>query len=139
MVPAHSCPPSSNRRFWLKIVSFIFLLALITGAFGGAPAHAQSVALLYFRVTPVNGQTLIEWETATELDTAGFWLQRSQQPGSGLHGYPTLSRRRGVLGASYSVTDTAVMECVIYYYALEVVGSSGASEDYRDCLCKCVP
>ena len=83
MVPAHSRPPSSNRRFLSKVVSLIFLLLLIPSAFGGAPAHAQPPLLLYFKATAVTDHILIEWETASELDVVGFQVQRSLQEDGG--------------------------------------------------------
>ena len=130
MVPAHPHPSSSNRRFWSKFVSFIFLLALIAGAFGGAPVEAQGVALLYFTATYIPGQMQIKWETATEVNVVAFCVQRSLQSGGGFIQIADCQPNMGdaVSGASYSLIDTDVMRGTIYYYRLEAVGSDGASE-----------
>ena len=130
MVPAHSRPLSSSRRIWLKFVSLVFLLAVITNALRGAPVQAQgAVALLYFRATGVTDHVLIEWETATELAVAGFCVQRSLQAGTGFVQIADCQPAKGdgITGASYSLIDTDVVRGTIYYYRLEVVGSGGVS------------
>ena len=130
MVPAHSRPASSSRRFLSKFVSFILLLALITGASGGAPAEAQGVALLYFTATYIPGQMQIKWETATEVNVEAFCVQRSLQSGGGSVRIADClpATDNPIEGASYSLVDTDVVRGTIYYYRLEVVGSGGASE-----------
>ena len=51
------------------------LLAALT------PGVKAAVTLLYFRATAGADAILVEWETATELDTAGFNLYRSENSG----------------------------------------------------------
>ena len=44
---------------------------------------SASVELLYFIATPGEGLVHLEWETATEIDHAGFFLSRSTESGDG--------------------------------------------------------
>ena len=129
MVPAHSRPLSSSRRFLSKFVSLIFLLAVITSALGERRYKLKVWALLYFTATDVPDQVLIEWETATEVNVVAFCVQRSLQSGGGFVQIADCQPKMGdaISGASYSLIDTDVVRGTIYYYRLEVVGSGGVS------------
>jgi hypothetical protein len=72
----------------------------------------------------------IEWETATELNAAGFQLYRSTTP----DGQFTLltqelipSTGSAVSGGSYSFTDTQIEPGIQYYYLLEEVENDGTA------------
>jgi protein-disulfide isomerase len=127
MVPAHYHLSSSNRRLLSKFVPFIFLLALITGASGAAPARAQgAVNLLYFKATPtMDNHILIEWETASEQDIAAFQIQRSlQEAGSfvQIDVFPAIGD--AIEGAKYTYSDNEVAPGRIYY-RLVMISSEG--------------
>jgi protein-disulfide isomerase len=131
MAPVHCRSSSGNRRSWSKFASPILLLALIIGAFWGAPVQSQgAVSLLYFKATAVTDHVLIEWETAVELNVVAFCVQRSLQSGGGFLRIADClpAKGDGISGASYSLIDTDVVQGTMYYYRLEVVGSDGASE-----------
>ena len=130
MIPASSHPSSSSRRFLLKFVSLVFWLALIAGLMQGAPKHVEaSFTLMRFTATCTGtGQMLVEWETGSEFDVDGFWLQRSLQPDSGfarINGF--VPAQGGVAGATYQVLDTDILVGRRYYW-LEVVNGDGTTE-----------
>ena len=64
------------------------------------------MTLLYFRATPQNDNAiLLEWETATELDTVAFNLYRSQDPASlGQLLAVRPAQGDGLTGAAYSLS-----------------------------------
>jgi hypothetical protein len=69
------------RSTW--VTPGVLLLAIIAGL-STIPFHAEAaVVLLYFRASSGNQVVRLEWATATELDTAGFFVQRSNQRDSG--------------------------------------------------------
>jgi hypothetical protein len=88
-----------------------------------APDATAAVVLLYFRATPGSDKILVEWETATELETSGFNLYRSQDSGSkGQQVGDTFpARGDGITGAKYSYPDADIIQDVRYYYTLEEI------------------
>jgi hypothetical protein len=88
--------------------------------------------LLYFQMNP---SIQVEWNTATELETAGFNLYRSPAidgeferinnkliPGEG----------SGVTGAAYTFDDKEVTAGQTYYYLLEEVELDASTTRYED-------
>ena len=76
----------------------------------------------------------VEWETATELETAGFYLYRSQSPdGRFVRINEALIPGAGdtVSGASYSYTDRRVTPGATYYYVLEEVEYDATTNRYE--------
>lgn len=63
-----------NKGFWLLLAAFI-LLSFPTGV---RSEEQNAVTLLYFEGEGRDTEILIRWATATEVDTAGFMLERSQ-------------------------------------------------------------
>jgi hypothetical protein len=101
-----------------------------------------AVTLMYFRAIAdnVNNVIRVEWETATELDFAGFYIQRASsldpnyvyiqdEYGDDLLFYPMGS---GVSGATYVYTDTDVLVTVVYHYILVMVDNKTGELDYTD-------
>ena len=86
-----------------------------------------SVTLLCFSAEGKDGQVHLEWQTATELGTSGFYLVRSlQEQGP----YETISEfifhcdDSGLVGGYYTFEDTGLTNGQSYYYKLvEVVGA----------------
>jgi len=73
---------------------------------------------------------IVEWETASELDTAGFNLYRSEDPaGPFVQINETLipASPDPLIGGSYSYEDQSALPNTIYYYQLEDVQSNGSS------------
>ena len=97
-------------------------------ALGGPGPTA--VRLLSFRAAPGPGGILLVWETAAELDNAGFHLYRSLSrsvPGSRLNEtmIPAQAPGQGQ-GAVYEYLDMTAEPGVTYYYTLVDVDLSGA-------------
>jgi hypothetical protein len=73
-------------------------------------------------------QIVIQWETETEINTAGFNLYRSDSPDgqlSRINDEPILSRGDPLTGAEYEFTDVQVRRDQVYYYQLEELEVDG--------------
>jgi hypothetical protein len=73
-------------------------------------------------------QIVVQWETETEINTAGFNLYRSDSPDDQLvrlNQEPILSRGDPLTGAEYEFTDVQVRRNQVYYYQLEEVQVDG--------------
>lgn len=71
---------------------------------------------------------LVEWQTATEIDTVGFNLYRSEQPGGPyqkLNETIIPSSGEPLKGHSYRYVDATVVPNRVYYYQLEDVDTQG--------------
>jgi len=95
------------------------------------PAEAV-VTLVSFTASPGDGQVLLEWETASEIDNVGFYLYRSTSESGEYVRISEFIPSEGdaVLGAKYSYLDQDVQNGVTYYYKLESVATDGSSEFY---------
>jgi hypothetical protein len=73
---------------------------------------------------------LVEWETASEVDNAGFNLHRATAgdgPYTKLNDALIPAEGDPESGASYTYTDTDVVRGVTYYYMLEDVDIHGVT------------
>jgi hypothetical protein len=91
-----------------------------------------AAALLIYQFS-IPASIEVEWETATELDTAGFHLYRGTSP----DGEFTLvnqelipSQGNAVSGATYAYTDHNVVPGQTYYYILEEVEADLSTNRY---------
>jgi hypothetical protein len=95
--------------------------------YGGTDPTA--VTLARFEATAAKGGILVEWETATEMDTLGFNLYRGEPAGgpyARLNEALIPSQSPGVpTGASYAWLDGGVEAGFTYYYLLEDVDVQG--------------
>jgi hypothetical protein len=100
------------------------------------PAPVQAaVYLLYFRATGEEDHVLLRWETAQEVDSAGFNLYRAEVPqfserGKLNDGLIPSKAFGEMFGASYSYQDAEVVKGVTYYYWLESVDTHSVGEFY---------
>ena len=97
------------------------------------PEQAKAaITLANFTATYSPGQILVEWETATEIDTVGFYLQRSIQATSGFQRISEFIPAEGesVFGWFYNFVDTNITQGTTYYYVLEVINADNTSENY---------
>jgi hypothetical protein len=134
--PKNPTTRSPVRRVltWLIFVGAV--LALLT-----TPASA-AVNLLYFQGQTESDRIFLEWETATELDNAGFLVGRNQIGGNDTSFYtpvPVIDATSGVpytfipargdslLGAYYPFYDENVAIGTRYYYLLQDVDTSNFS------------
>lgn len=89
------------------------------------------VELLYFRSVVGNGSVTLLWETASEIDTAGFNILRSESE-DGVYAKinDALIPAQGgtTQGAAYSYVDNGVQNGGTYWYQLEDVDTNGESE-----------
>ena len=90
------------------------------------------VTLASFTATAHDGYVLLEWETASEIDNAGFNLWRSEAeaeagPYTKLNADLIPARGGPTTGASYSFRDNTVTNGVTYWYKLEDVDTYGVS------------
>ena len=97
------------------------------------PAAFASVELVYFRAAAQAGNTvLVTWQTATERDTTGFRLFRSESAAPADWGDPITepfpAQGNAVTGADYQWVDQNVTAGVKYYYLLREVGAAGTSD-----------
>ncbi|MGD2206465.1 MAG: hypothetical protein PVH17_06775 [Anaerolineae bacterium] len=93
-----------------------------------------AIELVSFTASPSAGYILLEWETASEVDTLGFNLYRSKLPDSDdarLNRSLIPGQSPGsVAGAVYTWRDYAEQPGLTYYYTLEVLDVYGRSTLY---------
>jgi hypothetical protein len=97
------------------LASGVFLLAALFSGFLGWRGAQQA---------PI----IVDWETASELDTAGFNLYRSEQaegPFERINPSLIPASPDPLVGGEYSYTDREVEVGRVYYYRLEEVETSG--------------
>ncbi len=107
----------------LKPVSVIWMLI-------GALALAGLSAIFHGALTFGRAAVTVEWETASELDTAGFNLLRSENPDGPferINDSIILSTGDSLSGGSYRYEDATAAAGKTYYYLLEEIGSDGSS------------
>ncbi len=81
-----------------------------------------------------NPRIVIEWETATEIDTVGFNLYRADQPGgpfSKLNYTIIPSSSEPLQGGTYRYVDASVVPNQLYYYQLEDIDTQGNATKHK--------
>ncbi len=107
-----------KTRRWLPWVLWLGLAGVLLMLLGSAIAAPVTVT--------------VEWSTASELNTAGFNLYRSNnKDGSYVRINPELipASTDLLIGGSYVFTDTHVSAGRTYYYRLEEIETNGATSD----------
>ncbi len=122
-----------DRRTWYWLIVSL-VVSVLTGT---ALTTRASVTLLYFTATPLTSTIEVKWETATELNTIGFNVYRSDTPNPGSWGSPVFTTGSrsldGTTGAQYIYVDGVdgnvgnVQPNVPYYYLLEELSNSGGT------------
>ena len=77
---------------------------------------------------PLTGQSIITWETQSELNNAGFFIKRSQQKDGKFQVInPTMIAGAGTTAEkqSYTYTDATADPNIVYYYQIEDVSLDG--------------
>jgi len=118
----------------MKFLKWVFILLIFI--FTGIEDYSRSqaaVTLIYFDAVPGDGQVLLKWETATELNTFGYFVQR----GFDQENYVRLHLARipaqggsGIIGGVYEYTDSGLLNGQTYWYRLEeieIINSVGRS------------
>jgi len=111
---------------WIS-VCFLAVLGLL---FGPARPVAAAIRLSSFTAAAASGRIDLRWETASEVGTAGFYIQRSAQQNSG---YSRISSfipvtGDGLTGSIYTYANTGLNNGSTYYYRLEALNSNQTSE-----------
>lgn len=111
--------PSSTK--WLLLIGSLWLVLAVA-------------LLIYQLVAPP--KVRITWETATELQTAGFNLYRSTSPDGEFEqvNRDQLIPSQGTTtsGASYTYVDSQVKAGETYYYLLEEIELDASSNRYEE-------
>jgi hypothetical protein len=100
------------------------LLLFILPALGAIALGAEAVYLI------THPAVVVEWSTASELDTVGFNLYRSEDPKGNftiVNDKLIPSSSDALVGGNYSYRDTTVQAGHTYYYILEDVNANGAT------------
>ena len=111
----------------------LFALTALLGFVLFRQAQA-AVDLADFSAAPQGDDAiLVEWETETEFDNAGFLLARSTNPETPHEDYENISpfipsTGSDVIGASYDFLDENVTPGITYYYLLKAIGSDQSIE-----------
>lgn len=90
-----------------------------------------AVSLLYFRAVPENQNVKLEWATATELNNVGFFVKRSNARDTGyarLNSVIIPAKGDGLTGGNYELVDSTAITGTQYWYLLESIDSSQASQ-----------
>jgi hypothetical protein len=98
--------------------------------FAGGVEGTNLIALVSFTAAPLGRGVLLAWQTASELDTAGFNLWRSDAadgPYARVNEALIPAAGGPTWGASYTFTDVAVVAGATCYYKLEEVDVYGLS------------
>jgi hypothetical protein len=107
------------RRILIRVA--VLMLLFVLGA-----------ALVYFG-SPA--RVVVTWETASEVNTAGFLLYRSESPDGHfllLTETPIPARGDPLVGDSYSYEDREVARGQRYFYQLEEVERGGARHRFPE-------
>ena len=102
---------------------FLFLIFIGSVLFLSYQIVLAAVDLIYFTAYIIDDAIMVEWETATEIDNAGFYVLRSinsQDNFEDISGFIP-AEGSGVIGAFYQHLDENVAIGNTYYYKLEIV------------------
>jgi hypothetical protein len=105
-----------EQRWFGIVVGLMILAALVLGGVGLYASRRSSV--------------IVEWSTASELDTVGFNLYRSETPEGPfeqVNGDLIPAADDPLVGGNYEYKDTKVLPGHTYYYWLEDVNTQGAA------------
>jgi len=107
---------------WLTILlASIFLVGQALS--GNVSTVLASVTLTYFEAHPGDGFVTLKWETATELDNAGFMITRSTSENGAYLPASEFIPAEGdsLVGAVYEYIDSDVENGTTYWYKLEAI------------------
>ncbi|MFB3905229.1 MAG: hypothetical protein ACE15E_17400 [Acidobacteriota bacterium] len=90
------------------------------------------VRMAQMSATAGSRDVTLDWETASEIGTAGFLIRRAEQDGGPYQVVSDLIPAQGspTQGAAYQWTDTNVVHGAQYYYLIEEVEDSGNTNTF---------
>jgi hypothetical protein len=122
----------SKIQAWFFISTLAGLSALIVLVGSVVASPATNVGLIRFEAIALDNAVRLEWETETELETAGFMLKRGQNGSfvyvvdpDGAGNLFILSEGGPAFGSSYAFTDEMVNNSEEYTYQLIEIETSG--------------
>ena len=123
---------SIRRILFVSLLGFLIAGFVSTTFLIRKPVRA-AVTLLYFHATGHPGSVVLDWETATEIDNAGFVVNRSNVQNSDYQRISEFIAAKGdpLLGARYTYTDTNVVNGEGYWYKLEAIDNRQISDFYE--------
>lgn len=82
-----------------------------------------NVTLVSFTAAPGDGEVDLNWETATEIDTAGFFVRRSETENGEFARVSDFipAEGDGLTGATYEYVDEGLTNGMTYFYQLEAI------------------
>ncbi|MBI5652675.1 MAG: hypothetical protein HZC40_19855 [Chloroflexi bacterium] len=95
------------------------------------PRFALVVLLFLSACAPAPARIIVEWTTATEINTAGFNLYRgtrAEGPFDKVNAQLIAASPDAITGGKYRYEDTTVIAGQTYYYELEDVEFGGKTE-----------
>ena len=117
------------------LILLVFITAILIFWLPIQADEPTAVHLADFNVVPLNNAVRIDWETATELGTAGFRIKRVAPDNTekflnyvGDNGF-VLATGNVTSGNSYTVTDNQVQNGRVYTYILIEVEISGTEKE----------
>jgi hypothetical protein len=113
-------------RAWpfLRRASFVILVLACLPSIALA-----AVDLVFFDAAPDDQVIRVTWETASESDMLGFYVERASQEDGEYQSISELIPARGdIVGAFYEHIDADVAPGVTYWYRLKALELTGASE-----------
>lgn len=115
----------SKNNSWF-LISILTMLSIVS--IGGGSIFASSsmnVGLTRFEAIPLDNAVRLEWDTETELETAGFMLKRGQNGSFDYLANPDasgslfiISEGGPAIGSNYTYMDEAVVNGEIHTYQL---------------------
>jgi hypothetical protein len=113
----------------MKQLKWILILILCIASIFLINRAKAAVTLIYFEAVPGDQQINIRWGTATELNTAGFFVQRSVDQNNyiRLHSDIIPAQGSGVTGWEYEYTDSNLPNGQTFWYKLEEIETNGKS------------
>jgi len=115
-----------KRRWYNDVMSSRKAILIIWGVM----ALATLTLILFIWKSPRKTGVVVEWSTASEINTVGFNLYRSESregPSVKINHDVIPTSSDPLTGGNYSYTDNTVQLGHIYYYWLEDLDSNGLS------------
>jgi hypothetical protein len=128
-----------TRRRWtnsgvlvLRVV--LCLIVLILGLSKVRITVHAAVTISSFTAEAGNGEVTVRWETASEINSAGFSLYRSTDPSSEYQRIVEFIPSRGdqLVGWSYEYRDVNLTNGITYYYQLEEIDNNNQRTFYPE-------
>ena len=118
----------SGNSSWRLTTNGVFL-ASVTYDYDSTPT---AITLASFEAKPGSGKVTLIWETATEIDNAGFNILRAESENGTyikINGAVIPAKAGGTAGASYQFVDSTVKNRTTYYYKLQDIDLNGNTTD----------